>query len=165
MRLPPRIRLICCSPCTGCKISNDRGTPPPLYVCSIDLQKAYDSVDRELLWKVLTRSGVPTKTLTIIRNFHEGMRARVCTDDGEHSELFDLMSRRGFGKAACYHRHCSTCSSLLRAVLHLAGFGKDKAFVRDSIQLLSDAGVVGAEEQGPLACVQRAYGACCTPMT
>ena len=56
----------------------------------IDLQKAYDSVDRELLWVVLARFGVPEKMLTVIRQFHEGMRARVGTDDGEHSEWFDI---------------------------------------------------------------------------
>ena len=59
-------------------------------MCFIDLQKAYDSVDRELLWVVLARFGVPDKMLTVIRQFHEGMRARVCTDDGEHSEWFDV---------------------------------------------------------------------------
>ena len=58
-------------------------------MCFIDLQKAYDSVDRELLWVVLARFGVP-QMLTVIRQFHEGMRARVCTDDGEHSEWFDV---------------------------------------------------------------------------
>ena len=62
----------------------------PLCMCFIDLQKAYDSVDRELLWEILTRSGVPTKMLTIIRNFHEGMWTCVRTDDGEHSEWFDV---------------------------------------------------------------------------
>ena len=54
----------------------------------IDLQKAYDSIDRQLLWEVLTRSGVPTKMLTIIRNFHEARWTRVRTDDGEHSAWF-----------------------------------------------------------------------------
>ena len=62
----------------------------PLYVCFIDLQKAHESVDRELQLKVLTNSGVPIKLLTIIRNFHDGMRARVRTDDGEHSEWFEV---------------------------------------------------------------------------
>ena len=62
----------------------------PLYMCFVDLQRAYDSVDRELLWVVLVRFGVPEKMLTVIRQLHEGMRARVRTDDGEHSEWFDV---------------------------------------------------------------------------
>ena len=62
----------------------------PLYMCFIDLQKAYDSVDQELLWVVLARFGVPEKMLTVMRQFHEGMRARVRTDDDEHSEWFDV---------------------------------------------------------------------------
>ena len=55
-------------------------------MCVIDLPKAHDSVDRELLWVVLARFGVPEKRLTVIRQFHEGMRARMRRDDGEHSE-------------------------------------------------------------------------------
>ena len=53
----------------------------PLYVCFIDLQKAYDS-NRERLWDVLTCFGVPTKMLIIFLNFHDCMRAQVRTDDG-----------------------------------------------------------------------------------
>ena len=36
--------------------------------------------------------------LTYIHQFHEGMRARVRTDDGEHSEWFDVTSglRQGY---------------------------------------------------------------------
>ena len=83
----------------------------PLYMCFIDLQKAYDSVDRELLWVVLARFGVPGKMSTVIRQFHEGMRARVRTDDGEHSEWF--ASLRGCGKDMCCHLFFSK-SSLLR---------------------------------------------------
>ena len=64
-------------------------------MCFIDLQKAYDSVDRELLlWKVLTRFGVPAKVPAVIRQFHDGMRARVRTDDGEHSEWYDVTQGR-----------------------------------------------------------------------
>ena len=39
---------------------------------------------------VLARFGVPEKVLSVIRHFHEGMRARLRTDDGEHSGWFDV---------------------------------------------------------------------------
>ena len=71
----------------------------PLYMCFIDLQKACDSVYRELLWVVLARFGVPEKMFTVIRRFHEDMRARVRTDDGEHSEWFGVT--QGCGKDVC----------------------------------------------------------------
>ena len=53
----------------------------PLYVCSIDLTKAYDSVDRTLLWTVLARFGVPQIMISVIRQFHGDMRACVRLDD------------------------------------------------------------------------------------
>ena len=67
-----------------------RETKIPLCICFIDLQKTHDSVDRKLLWLALVRFGVPDNMLTVIRRFHEGMRARVRTDDGEYSERFDV---------------------------------------------------------------------------
>ena len=47
---------------------------------------------------VLARFGVPEKMLTVIHQFHEGTRAHVRTDDGEHSEWFDVTQglRHGF---------------------------------------------------------------------
>ena len=48
----------------------------------IDLQKAYNTVDRTLLWQVLTRIGVPTQMIAVIQQFHDGMRACVRPDDG-----------------------------------------------------------------------------------
>ena len=59
-------------------------------MCFVDLQKAYDSVDRELLWKLLARAGVPSVTIDVIRQFYDGMRARVRMDDGELSEWFEV---------------------------------------------------------------------------
>lgn len=32
----------------------------------VDLEKAYDSVDRQLLWKVLARDGVPAELIDVI---------------------------------------------------------------------------------------------------
>ena len=61
-----------------------------VFACFVDLTKAYDSVDRDLLWDVLGRFGVPPKMLAVIRHFHEGMRARVRTDDGQYSEWFGV---------------------------------------------------------------------------
>ena len=53
----------------------------PLYVCFIGLTKAYDSVDRTLLWTVLARFGVPHNMISVIRQFHDGMRACVRLDE------------------------------------------------------------------------------------
>ena len=53
----------------------------PLYVCFIELTKAYDSVDRTLLWTVLARFGVPQNMISVICQFPDGMRACVRLDD------------------------------------------------------------------------------------
>ena len=55
----------------------------PLHMCFVDLQKAYDTVDRTLLWQVLTHIGVPPQMIAaVIRQFHDGMIACVRPDDG-----------------------------------------------------------------------------------
>ena len=61
-----------------------------LHMCFVDLQKAYDTVDRTLLWQVLTRIGVPPQMIAVIRQFHDGMRACVRPDDGVCSNLFEV---------------------------------------------------------------------------
>ena len=57
-----------------------------LFMCFVDLQKAYDAVDRTLLWQVLTRIGVPSQIIAVIQQFHDGMRACVRSDDGVCSD-------------------------------------------------------------------------------
>ena len=49
----------------------------PLYVNFIDYEKAFDSVDRHTLWKLLRHYGVPQKIVDIIRKSYEGMSCRV----------------------------------------------------------------------------------------
>jgi hypothetical protein len=71
------------------EIADTKNTP--LYLCFVDLQKAYDTVDRELLWVVLAKCGVPDKMVAVIRAFHDGMRARVRVGaDGDLSDWFDV---------------------------------------------------------------------------
>ena len=80
----------------------------PLCLCFIDLQKAYDSVDRYLLWQILARCGVPGRLIAAIRQFHEGMRACVRNDNGDYSEEFNV--EQGLPKDACFPLYCSTSS-------------------------------------------------------
>ena len=60
-----------------------------LYMVFVDLTKAFDSVSREGLWKLLAKVGCPPKIINIIRSFHEGMMARV-QDQGNTSEPFPV---------------------------------------------------------------------------
>ena len=61
-----------------------------LFMCFIDLQKAYDTVDRTLLWQVLTRIGVPPQIIAVIQQFHNRMRACVQPDDGVCLDWFEV---------------------------------------------------------------------------
>ena len=48
-----------------------------LFIVFVDLTKAFDTVPRELLWKILLKYGVPEKFLNLIKLFHAGMEAKV----------------------------------------------------------------------------------------
>ena len=50
-------------------------------VCFMDLTKAYDSVDRTLLWTVLARFVVPQNIISAICQFYDGTRACMRLDD------------------------------------------------------------------------------------
>ena len=48
-----------------------------LYAAFVDLIKAFDTVSRDGLWKILARLGYPPKFLTILRQLHEGQQGQV----------------------------------------------------------------------------------------
>ena len=48
-----------------------------LYAVFVDLSKAFDTVDRGLLWRVLEKFGCPPKFVGVIKAFHQGMTASV----------------------------------------------------------------------------------------
>ena len=49
----------------------------PLYINFIDYQKAFDSVDRETMWKLLRHCGVPVKIISLIRCTFQNMSCRM----------------------------------------------------------------------------------------
>ena len=51
------------------------------YSVFFDLTKAFDSVDRNLLWSLLERIGCPPNFIRIVRSFHDGMCGRVSAND------------------------------------------------------------------------------------
>ena len=55
----------------------------PLYFAFFDLVKAFDTVQRDTLWKILRRFGCPEKLVTMIRLFHDDMEAAVICGDSK----------------------------------------------------------------------------------
>ena len=62
-----------------------------LYMVFVDLAKAFDTVNRPLLWEVLAKFGCPPTFLGVLRAFHEGSMGRV-SSSGLKSEPFLIES-------------------------------------------------------------------------
>ena len=48
-----------------------------LYINFVDYEKAFDSLGRDTLWKLLQHYGIPDKLISLIRNSYEDMACRV----------------------------------------------------------------------------------------
>ena len=48
-----------------------------LYINVVDYEKAFDSLDRDTLWKLLQHYGIPNTLISLIRNSYEDMACRV----------------------------------------------------------------------------------------
>ncbi|XP_069984652.1 transposon TX1 uncharacterized 149 kDa protein [Penaeus vannamei] len=58
-----------------------------LYMVFVDLAKAFDTVNRTLLWEILRKFGCPPTFLAVLKSFHDGSKARV-TSGGSKSDPF-----------------------------------------------------------------------------
>jgi hypothetical protein len=63
----------------------------PLHMAFVDLRKAYDSVPRDALWRVLRVYGVHQKLVELLEDLHTGTQAAVRMGGGL-SEWFDVQS-------------------------------------------------------------------------
>ena len=55
----------------------------------VDLTKAFDTVSRDWLWKIMAKFGCQPRYIAMVRQFHDGMHARV-QNNGEYSEPFPV---------------------------------------------------------------------------
>ena len=51
-------------------------------IAFIDLKKAFDSVDRDKLWTIMSSKGIPTHLITIIRTIYKGNIIRINAGNG-----------------------------------------------------------------------------------
>ena len=114
-----------------------------LFMCFIDLQKAYDTVDCTLLWQVLTRIGIPPQMIAAIRQFHDGMRACVRPDDGVCSDWFEVEQGLRQGCALSPLLFNIFFAAVLNVVLQR--FSEDPALLAELVHLKEPSTSIGPE--------------------
>ena len=60
-----------------------------LYMTFVDLTKAFDTVSRDGLCKIMSKFGCPPRFKALVRQFHDDTQARV-QNDGEFSDPFEV---------------------------------------------------------------------------
>ena len=114
-----------------------------LFMCFIGLQKAYGTVDRTLLWQVLTRIGVPPQMIAVIQQFYDGMRACVRPDDGVCSEWFGVEQGLRQGCVLSSLLFNIFFAAVLTVVLHR--FSEDTAILAELAHLKEPPTSMGPE--------------------
>jgi hypothetical protein len=59
-----------------------------VYVCFVDFRRAFDTIDRSILWDVLRKSGIQGKMLQLLRNMYSKVKSCVRCPNGEHTDFF-----------------------------------------------------------------------------
>ena len=58
-----------------------------LHIVFIDLEKAYDKVTRNVMWRALEKHKVPIKYITLIKNMYKDAMTFVWTCDGDTTDF------------------------------------------------------------------------------
>ena len=62
-----------------------------LYICAVDLEKAFDSVDRQLLWAALQRAGIEGRMLATLQALYADVPVCVKTAEGLSSTFQSII--------------------------------------------------------------------------
>ena len=61
----------------------------PTYVCFEDFEKAFDSADRGILWRIMGEYCIPSKLITMVKAMYE--QSKYASVDGSGSyDWFDV---------------------------------------------------------------------------
>ena len=61
------------------------------YTTIVDFEKAFDSVNRDVLWKLLLHYGIPEKYITLLQKTYDNCSCRVI-HNGVLSELIEMLT-------------------------------------------------------------------------
>ena len=60
-----------------------------LNVCFVDFEKAFDSIDRGILWEIMREYGIPSKLITMVKAMYEQSKCAVVDGFGSY-DWFDV---------------------------------------------------------------------------
>ncbi|XP_039433298.1 uncharacterized protein LOC120415756 [Culex pipiens pallens] len=138
----PRVEM--CRDKNGAILTNERECREyqvPTHHLFIDFKAAYDSVDREELWKIMDENGFPGKLIRLIKMTMDG--ARCCVKiSGAESDSFTSLGglRQGDGIS------CLCFNVVLEGVMRRAGFNMRGTIFSKSNQFIcfaDDMDIVG----------------------
>ena len=55
-----------------------------LYVCFVDFEKAFDSIDSVILWEIMREYGIPSKLITMVKAKYEESKYAVVDGSGSY---------------------------------------------------------------------------------
>ena len=103
-----------------------------LYVAYIDFRKAFDSVNREALWKILERNGVRGHMINVLKSMYSSVQCRVKCLEGLSDLIECLMGLKQGCKA----------SSILFLYMIDEVAKEMKKFGKHGVQLMPDSTIV-----------------------
>nr|GEY58733.1 craniofacial development protein 2 [Tanacetum cinerariifolium] len=86
-----------------------------LHLTFLDLEKAYDNVPRELIWKTLSDKRTPTRYIKVIQDMYEGARTCVRTPT-ENIEYFSVDAGLHQGLAISLYMFALILDELIRGI-------------------------------------------------
>ena len=137
----------------------------PLYICFVDLRRAYDSVNREALWSVLQHCyHLPPKMLNIIKSLHNNTSAAV-RSYGKISDSFPVSVgvKQGCVLAPTLFNLYFDCAIRLAIAGHQPGLGLCLSYLLDANlvgnrkKLTSEVSVSDLEYADDMALISDSY--------